>query len=435
MDLNKQEVEIMQKNYNDLLLTYHSKDYEKLLLDSISFCKKYPKNIYGFNVLALAYKNVGNYEKSIDLFEKMMATNPLETSIYTNAGNTYHAIGRMTKSFECHRKALEIDPNCIGSMNGCGLALADGGKEDEAIEYYKKIPEIDAKETSAYYNIGNILRNKKDYQQAAEYYGKHQTKISKAQELECLYRLEDLHKFDKRLSEFEAKFGFTPLVATMSTHASIKYSRDDNYLFAPDAFNLIEKNNLIDDKIIDQVFINNFLKEFNELSLSKKTQSLINNGFQSSGNLFLYQKETIQKLKKIILESINSYRNKYSESNYKIFSEWPKKFDIYAWVISISNQGSLLAHMHKEGWLSGSFYLNIPPKEEDSLEGDIRFSLEGGAYEGGGKEYPEKIVNLKTGDIVMFPSSLFHNTIPFSSPKNRITLAFDVRPLDIDIIK
>ena len=138
MDLNKQEVEIMQKNYNDLLLTYHSKDYEKLLLDSISFCKKYPKNIYGFNVLALAYKNVGNYEKSIDLFEKMMATNPLETSIYTNAGNTYHAIGRMTKSFECHRKALEIDPNCIGSMNGCGLALADGGKEDEAIEYYKE---------------------------------------------------------------------------------------------------------------------------------------------------------------------------------------------------------------------------------------------------------------------------------------------------------
>ena len=116
-----------------------------------------------------------------------------------------------------------------------------------------------------------------------------------------------------------------------------------------------------------------------------------------------------------------------------MFSEWPEKFEIYAWVISISNQGSLAAHMHKEGWLSGSFYLNIPSKEEGNLEGDIRFSLQGGAYDDGGKEYPEKIVNLKTGDIVMFPSSLFHNTIPFNSTKNRITLAFDVRPPDLDL--
>jgi hypothetical protein len=32
------------------------------------------------------------------------------------------------------------------------------------------------------------------------------------------------------------------------------------------------------------------------------------------------------------------------------------------------------------------------------------------------------------GDIVFFPSSLFHRTIPFESDEERICIAFDVKP-------
>jgi len=32
------------------------------------------------------------------------------------------------------------------------------------------------------------------------------------------------------------------------------------------------------------------------------------------------------------------------------------------------------------------------------------------------------------GDIVLFPSSLFHRTIPFSAAQDRICIAFDVAP-------
>ena len=34
------------------------------------------------------------------------------------------------------------------------------------------------------------------------------------------------------------------------------------------------------------------------------------------------------------------------------------------------------------------------------------------------------------GDIVLFPSSIFHHTLPFNSEENRVTLAFDVYPVD-----
>jgi hypothetical protein len=34
----------------------------------------------------------------------------------------------------------------------------------------------------------------------------------------------------------------------------------------------------------------------------------------------------------------------------------------------------------------------------------------------------------KVGDIVLFPSSLFHRTIPFESNEQRICIAFDLKP-------
>ena len=39
-----------------------------------------------------------------------------------------------------------------------------------------------------------------------------------------------------------------------------------------------------------------------------------------------------------------------------------------------------------------------------------------------------KIVDVFTGSLVLFPSSLMHYTIPFTSAEERIVLAFDVMP-------
>ena len=68
------------------------------------------------------------------------------------------------------------------------------------------------------------------------------------------------------------------------------------------------------------------------------------------------------------------------------------------------------------------------PSNRHGDEGNIRFSTDGMDYPKDGKLFPMKIVDLDLGDIVLFPSSLFHSTIPFNSNQRRITLAFDVIP-------
>ena len=42
---------------------------------------------------------------------------------------------------------------------------------------------------------------------------------------------------------------------------------------------------------------------------------------------------------------------------------------------------------------------------------------------------PEMTYKPKAGDLVFFPSSLFHKTIPFESEEDRQCIAFDMLPV------
>ena len=88
--------------------------------------------------------------------------------------------------------------------------------------------------------------------------------------------------------------------------------------------------------------------------------------------------------------------------------------------------GKIKPHIHDYGWLSGSVYINVPPKLNIN-SGNLVVCLDENQ-----NEIPEKntdnnkVINVVTGSLCLFPASLFHYTIPFKSDEERIVLAFDV---------
>ena len=88
------------------------------------------------------------------------------------------------------------------------------------------------------------------------------------------------------------------------------------------------------------------------------------------------------------------------------------------WYIVMQNGGYLKPHMHEGGWLSGSIYLKIPKNNKN--EGNIEFGLDGNEYPKKANNFPKKIVDIQLGDIVLFPSSLFHRTLPFSGKRENL---------------
>ena len=137
--------------------------------------------------------------------------------------------------------------------------------------------------------------------------------------------------------------------------------------------------------------------------------------------------KSLQYVKGIIDSEIKKYRNNFKDSLEGLLTNWPSDYIIYGWLVSMKSGGVIKPHMHESGWISGSIYINIPPKSKAD-SGNLVVCIEDPQYTtDAGVEF-HKIINVNTGSLCLFPSSLLHYTIPFESTEERIVLAFDVVP-------
>ena len=132
-------------------------------------------------------------------------------------------------------------------------------------------------------------------------------------------------------------------------------------------------------------------------------------------------------LKKIILKIIDEYKITYKTRPDGLISEWPNKFYLLGWYNKLLKHGYQGTHIHPGGWLSGCFYLKMPKILKEG-EGAINFSLHGYDYPIVNSDIPFYQYPPKEGDLILFPSSLFHKTLPFSSNQERHVIAFDIIP-------
>jgi len=413
--------------FKDLQSLYELRKFEELKSESLKLIAINENNTDALNALAIAYRNLGDTENAKNIFIKLINSGPKADHIYSNAGNFFYDIGNISNAVKCHEHALKINPKNVNSLNQLGMSFSNMGKDLEAIEYYKKALSLDSKLEAIHHNIGNSYRNLKKYQEASDHYDLSHRNLSKCQQLECLYHLGDKDKFYKKLNQQSEKFSSHPLAASLSAHAAIRFDKEDKYSFCNQPFEFINKKNLFDRDDFNDVLINDFISSFNQNKFDKKEQSLLKNGFQSSGNIFLINEKPIQEIKDLILEEIENYKDHYSSFGSDLIAQWPEKYTLYGWLIIMNKGGSLGGHMHKEGWLSGSIYLARPTKEGND-DGDLLFSLHGSNYPSDGKSYTTAKVEIEKGTMVLFPSSLFHATIPFNANQQRITLAFDIIP-------
>jgi len=408
---------LKQKKYQDAL---------DLLKELLSV---YPNNMGVINNLALAYKNLGNYSQARSIFLKIldMEKDLNQSNVYTNAGNLFFSMGELEKCIEASKIALECDDKNVSALANMGLSYNEQGNSDEAISCFKRALEIEPKNDIINYYLANIYRVLMEYKKAINHYELTNQRLAKSNQLECIYKDNNRKLFNEKLNLLSKNDALQPLVASLSAHAAIRYEQEDTYPFCKNPMDLIHSIDLFEDERFSEQLISKLGDEINQSGLSKKTQSLLDKGVQSSGNLFLQDLPNIKLIQEIIKDNIDKYRDKFSNQEALFIKSWPQLWGLHGWLIIMQQGGSLLGHMHKEGWLSGSIYLKIPKKNLPN-EGDIKFSLNGGAYPYDKETFPEKIINIKRGSMVMFPSSLFHSTIPFHSNEERITLAFDVIP-------
>ena len=150
-------------------------------------------------------------------------------------------------------------------------------------------------------------------------------------------------------------------------------------------------------------------------------------GYQSppGKNLFESPSKKIAQLKIVIINEIEAYCSKNHSESCSYIKKMPSGNNLFGWHVILKHLGHQAAHIHGGGWLSGVIYLKVVPSLGKD-EGAIEFSLNGHLYEN------NNLSNLthqpEVGDIVFFPSSLHHRTIPFTTDADRIIVSFNVIP-------
>jgi len=111
----------------------------------------------------------------------------------------------------------------------------------------------------------------------------------------------------------------------------------------------------------------------------------------------------------------------------------PRDWDIRVWATVLRRGGHQRPHTHPAGWMSGVYYVDVPPSENPAA-GDARAGwIEFGRPDpilcvAGG--YALRDIRAQAGQAVLFPSFVWHRTHPFAGDRARISIAFDFRPRD-----
>ena len=99
-----------------------------------------------------------------------------------------------------------------------------------------------------------------------------------------------------------------------------------------------------------------------------------------------------------------------------------------AWSVRLRPGGFHKDHFHAEGWLSSAFYVETPETalDTDERQGWLRFGKPPFQTE---PDLPAaKFVRPKPGRLALFPSYMWHGTVPFTTDERRMTIAFDAVP-------
>lgn len=100
-----------------------------------------------------------------------------------------------------------------------------------------------------------------------------------------------------------------------------------------------------------------------------------------------------------------------------------------SWSVRLNGGGHHVDHIHPKGWISGVFYVDLPPclEDEEAKTGWIKF---GEFSRPQGNVLPwEKAVRPLPGMVVFFPSYMMHGTIPTVGDQTRLTVSFDIIPV------
>ena len=386
---------------------------------------------------AEVHGNLGNTLKALNRLDEAEASyrqalslRPDYAEVLCNLGNTLKESGRLDEAETSYRQAIALQPNSAVNHYNLGITLNDQGRLDEAIISLNQALSLKPNYDKAHFNLavtfkemGRLDEAEASYRQALlsnpNYTEAHN------QLLDCLFLQDKKSIFFDELNYLINQEKATAIIGSLTCRAALKYGSEKPNLFCTKPLNYVLHINLNTRYDFEKTFVEKAKSLLNKNQVSNRRQSLLVNGYQTLGNIFDIRNDATNEIQNIIRIEVERYLEKFKVSEEGLIKKMPDEYSLNGWFISMKSGGSLKPHIHTEGWLSGSIYINVPGNLI-AESGNLVVSIGEEKDAVSTRINEKKTINVVTGSMVLFPASLMHHTIPFESEEERIVLAFDV---------
>lgn len=303
---------------------------------------------------------------------------------------------------ECYERASVLAPNNVTPLDGLGMVLARQGDFEGAIARHEAAVKLEPQNANAWRNFSETLIRAGDPKKAMEAAEQaraidpaHQAAISMwtiaASQLGDA-RAEELNDFENFVQVFD--------------------------LEPPDGYESTEEFNAALNAYLDGLHRDN--REMIDQTLRSGTQTM--------GDLFGRRHAPVEALRARIDEAVGAYIARLkADENHPLLRRRRAGFKYSAsWSSRLSDCGFHINHIHPKGWISSAYYVAVPDavEDRDGKQGWIKF---GEPYFDAGIPV-RRSEQPKPGRLVLFPSYMWHGTVPFRSEQSRTTIAFDAVP-------
>jgi tetratricopeptide (TPR) repeat protein len=378
-------------------------------------------------------QNLGRYQEALAVYETALAADPGNPELHHRANELLFRLNRQ----DAYLKSYDAAPPSRAVLLGKASLLAQEKRAAESLPIYQQLLARDGGDKAALLGAANAFNLMKQPQDAL---GLLEPVLAINEDAALLVRAAEssLLAGDPQKAE-----SFCRRALTLSPHDQMGLAnlslawrltgdvREDELngydrhvrifdLDAPEGFSRMEDFNAELCAVLDRM----------HPKTREHVDQSLRGGTQTPDHLFHAGHDLVDRLERRIAQALNDYiAGMRGADDHPLLSRRAAGFG-YAgsWSSRLTNCGFHVNHVHPAGWISSCYYAGVPKVTEDaqSRQGWIKFG-----------EPPadlaladpiKRAVQPVPGRLVLFPSYMWHGTIPFEDDAVRTTIAFDVIP-------
>ena len=378
--------------------------------------------------LGLTLTDLAEPLTAADSFQKAIDLRPGYAAAHEKLGNMLREQARFDLALNSYRTALDHDPRLVSAHVSLAKTLNELERHNDAINHSQHALNIEPDSASARHNLAHCYWKLERYADALKLFETLDTPVARARTLECLFAMKSYDTFYDSQKQPAPGWDTNLRIAAINAFAAEQLQHINPHPYCKRPLDFIRVYDALYERPDRTKFLADLVAMLERQPMvwepfGKSTVS----GYQTPAVLFNRPEGPLAELQGILEDHIGQYSSEAFNESGIFLDQFPARYTLQAWYGKLIKGGHRKPHIHPSGWLSGVFYIQCP-RGGDKDEGAIDFSTWGYGYPLINKNYSRHRHRPKNGDLVLFPSSLFHGTVPIHTDEERLIVAFDLVP-------